>query len=105
MNKGFSVNQANAGKKCIGTVNPGNNSGASILKGSLVAKGTRTLAKLSITKMKLNTTSDAGFLSHLFSSQNPIAASTAPKMELAKIFAGLAIAEKSAPSEEVYTFW
>ena len=53
MNKGLMVNQARAGKKCIGTVRPGNSSGFLILNGNEIEIGNITLANERIVRLKL----------------------------------------------------
>lgn len=62
------VNQASAGKKCIGTARPGNNSGDCTVNGRDIDIGKITLAKLRMAKLKLKMISPFLF-SHLVSAQ------------------------------------
>ena len=58
---GFNVNQPSAGKKCIGTTKPGNNSGESTVSGSFIAIGPKIVAKESMVNNKLKTISPFAF--------------------------------------------
>ena len=60
---GFKVNQAIDGKNNMGTTSPGNNSGNSIFKGSVIERGITISEKERTNKTKLKTSS-AFFLSH-----------------------------------------
>ena len=68
------VNHARAGKKCIGTVRPGNSSGFLILKGNEIEIGNITLANERMVKLKLKNIS-AFFFNNFLNAQYPIAAS------------------------------
>jgi len=64
VNNGFNVYQAKAGKKTIGTANPGKSSGVFMLNGNEIDIGIITQAKEMIENKKLNTISPV-FLSHV----------------------------------------
>ena len=68
MNRGCSVNQASAGKKCMGTVRPGNSSGYLTSNGKEIEIGNITLAKERIVKMRLKKIS-AFFFNNFFNAQ------------------------------------
>jgi len=87
MNKGWIVNHASAGKKCMGTVRPGNSSGLLILNGSETEIGNITLANERIVKLRLKSIS-AFFLSVLLNAQYP-AAATMQANTLMPISAGI----------------
>src|SRR5204863_8934361 len=74
MNKGWIVNHARAGKKCIGTVRPGNSSGFLMLNGKKTEIGNITLANERIVKLRLKNIS-AFLFSNFLNTQYPAAAS------------------------------
>jgi len=74
MNKGRTVNHARAGKKSMGTVRPGNNSGFLISNGNEIEIGNITLANERIVKLRLKNIS-AFFFNNFFNAQYPVAAS------------------------------
>jgi hypothetical protein len=95
INRGFRVNHARAGKKCMGMTIPGNNSGVSIFRGNLTAIGASSEIKLIRVKTRLKTISPL-VLSHLSSKVYPMAARTPPKRLAASILIVEATLEKSA---------
>src|SRR5882757_6708847 len=95
MNRGFRVNQARAGKKCMGITMPGKSSGVSILVGNLKAMGVSRLTKLRVANRRLKTISPLSF-SHLFRAQKPMAANTPPARLEATMRMEDATLEKSA---------
>ena len=99
MNKGFNVNHANTGKKCIGITSPGNNSGAVTSSGSFAPNAGSILANDNITNTKLKMIS-AFVLNHLSNSQLPTPASRQPTVLDITMPAGMAIFEKSTPNED-----
>jgi hypothetical protein len=101
-NKGLSVNQHKAGKKCIGTASPYKSSGFWMLTGRVTANGTRMLAKEIIVKLILKIIS-ALVQNNLFNCQYPRAARRHPSILIPIRLAGFIIFEKRSPSANMYT--
>ena len=77
MKSGFTVNHAKAGKKTIGTANPGNSSGKGMVKGRVIEMGMITHAKEKMDKKKLKITSPFS-LHHFFNASHTTEASKPP---------------------------
>ena len=76
------VNHARAGKKCIGTVRPGNSSGFLILNGNEIEIGNITLEKERMVKLRLKNIS-AFLFNNFLNTQYPKAAN----MQAARLIA------------------
>jgi len=85
----------------MGTVNPGNSSGASMFKGSCAQKGPAMLRKESIPAIRLNVISFLLF-NRFCNCQYKIAISRHPNKQALKIWVVETTCEKSAPRKLLY---